>query len=211
MKKSFLFIGVLAIASFVTISCKKKTTTPAATPTPSAPAPLTANSTPQVSYSLNGTTHSYVANGSSIESSLGSNKSLNSSGGLSTAIYSSDLDNGSNIDYLAINKGTMSFMGSQPDSTSFKNFFTVGTKSYSNAAANGIEITMSDATGTWSTSNGTQPSTSSFSIDAVQQVWALGYQDIKFKASFTCTLYDVNGANPRVLTNGVYVGAFENN
>jgi hypothetical protein len=213
MKKVFAIVFALSLGSLVMLSCKKKTTTtttPAATTTPT-PAPLNASSTPQVSYSLNGSTHSYVANGSTIESSVNTSKNLNSSGGPSTCIYSSDLDDGNSVEYLQVNKGTMSFNGSQPDSTSYKTFFAVGTKTYSKAAANGIEITMSDASGTWSTSTGTQPGTSTFSIDAIQEVWVLGYQDIRFKASFTCTLYDINGANPRVLTNGVYVGAFENN
>jgi ribosomal protein S4E len=111
--------------------------------------------------------------------------------------------------YLEIDRGTLSFWGSVPDTTTFKNYFTTGSIAYSVNAANGIQIIMSDTGATWSTSNGSQTG-STFSIVAVKEQWISGNQYIKFLANFNCTLYDQNGLNPKTITNGVFLGYFEN-
>jgi hypothetical protein len=69
---------------------------------------------------------------------------------------------------------------------------------------------MYDGTTAWSTSTGTQPAGSTFSFTAVKEQWQLGSQYMKFVANFSCTLYDPNGANPKTITNGVFVGYFGN-
>ena len=73
---------------------------------------------------------------------------------------------------------------------------------------------MYDASGTaWSTSLGAGTQTAStFSVVSVQQQYLSGpYGDqyMKFMAKFSCTLYNASGTS-KSLTNGVFVGYFEN-
>ncbi|MBK7432038.1 MAG: hypothetical protein IPI62_14265 [Bacteroidetes bacterium] len=48
-----------------------------------------------------------------------------------------------------------------------------------------------------------------FTIDERQGQDILGYYSVRYKASFSCKLYDGSG-NTIDLTNGVIVGSFEN-
>lgn len=214
MKKAFAFISLLTVASLIAISCKKSSTTSSSSSTSTSTTgsnnSVNINSTPQVSYNLSGTSHSYISNGSTIQGNNGTSKSLGTNGSASTVIYSSDIDDGNSVTYLNINKGKLTFTnGSSPDSTTFKNYFAVGSVPYSVNALNGIEITMYDGTTTWSTSTGAQTN-STFSFTAVKEQWQLGSQYMKVIANFSCTLYDPSGANPKTITNGVYVGYFGN-
>ncbi len=220
MKKTITFISIVVVASLIAISCKKKTTTttPATTSTTgtSTPPVVSISSTPQVSYNLAGTNYTYVS-GSAIEAASGASGSASSTPGVNgSKIYSADLDNGSNITYLNINWGTLSFpFGSViPDTATFRHFFTLGSKLYSPGGVNGVEVSTYDASGTaWSTSLGAGTQTSStFSVVAVQQQYLLGPsgdQYMKFMAKFSCTLYNSSGGS-KSLTNGVFVGYFEN-
>ena len=203
-------IVALLMVSLLVISCRKETTTPTPTPVPVTSAPATINSAPQVSYSINGVAvNPYISNGNTYMYGTGSIAPVNTTT-YSTKQYSASIYNVKTSQvYLEIDKGTLSFGALEPDSTTFKNYFTTGSIAYSVNAANGIQITMSDTGATWSTTNGSQTG-SLFSIVATQEQWIAGNQYIKFLATFNCTLYDQNGLNPRRITNGVFLGYFEN-
>jgi hypothetical protein len=210
MKKVFTLLCPVLLASLVGISCKQKST--ASTPSThgttgvSAPVVTTITLTPQVNYNLSGTSYTYTSNGTTI---------MDSSGSVATSpgskIYRASIYNTKNqMVCLKISRGTLWFTGSSPDTTIFKNYFSVETLPYSNNATNGVEVSMTDTTGSaWSTSKGLQTG-STFSITAVKEQWSVGMQYVKFVANFSCKLYDINGQNQKTLTNGVFVGFFGN-
>ncbi len=204
---------ILAFAlTTLVFGCKKKdNTTPAADPAPTTTGgtttgAITISSVPQATFVLDGVSKSYVSNNNTIFSG-----SSNGSSGGDNFVYGSGLDDGNAITFISIDKGTLVTGGSgYPTNAVFKAFFSTGSKSYSASAANGIEISMYDASGvSWSTSLGSQTG-STFTIDQNQDdPDLLGNYYLKVKASFSCKLYDASG-NVKVLTNGVYVGDFGN-
>ena len=208
MKKfTFLFTAIVVTLA---VSCKKdKTATPSSS-TPSSPpvATVTINSTPQFSGTINGTNYSLV-NGVTYSSGVASNKQ---GGAPSTASYASLIGNyNTNQPYLTINKGTMTFNFSMPDTASFDAFFPVSSIPFSKNNANGIDIDWIDPNGNqYSTSLGSaNQSGSAFAITAKQVTNISGYQNVKVMATFNCTLYNSTGGSV-VLTGGIYVGYFEN-
>lgn len=211
MKKVIVLFAIVIVG--LSVSCKKDNP---ATPAASTPAPvvtppsnsITINSTPQFSGTINGTSYSLV-NGSTYTSGVASNKQI---GSPSTASYASLVGNqNTNQPYFTINKGTMTFTGSMPDTASFDAFFPVTSIAFSKNNINGIDIDWIDPTGNlYSTSLGTaNQSSSAFAITAKQVTTILGYQNVKVMATFSCTLYNSTGGSI-ALTNGIYVGYFEN-
>ncbi|MBK6397927.1 MAG: hypothetical protein IPP27_06575 [Bacteroidetes bacterium] len=203
MKKIFYIIAICSVF----VSCSKKDDPE---PTPSAPV-LNYNSTPQFSVSLNGTGLSMIADGSTIESLVGSSNSLNPVPNISTGNYSYYI--GSNVNDIGIflKRGGLLFMGFPPSDSLFLSFFPTGSYNYTSDGVNGISISYFDANGIlWSTDLGTAVQTgSTFTIDERQGQDILGYYSVRYKASFSCKLYDGSG-NTIDLTNGVIVGSFEN-
>jgi len=220
MKKAFAFISLLAVASLIAISCKKSTTTSSSSSTSSTTGTTTGgglsiNSTPQVIYSSSGTNYSYITNSTgTIQSSSSVQNSASSTPGTNgREIFGASIDDGNSITYMSVNWGTLIYPSgyNRPDTATFRTYFTTGAKTYSNSAANGIEITMYDGTTAWSTSLGAQTG-STFNVDAVKQQYLLGAsgdQYMKFKASFSCKLYSSGGAS-KTITNGVFIGYFDN-
>jgi hypothetical protein len=208
-----LILTVLILSAFI-FGCKKKETTTTPAPassttgggTTTGGSTIDINSVPQATFVLDGVSKSYVSNNSTIYSG-----SSNGSSGNDNFVYGSGLDDGNLINYISIEKGTLVTGGSgNPTDAVFKAFFSVGTKSYSPSAANGIEIAMYDANGvSWSTSLGSQTG-STFTIDQIKDNPDLaGNFYLTVKVSFSCKLYNASG-NVKVLTNGVYVGDFGN-
>jgi hypothetical protein len=213
MKKNTVLLVVCAITLFA--GCKKKDDNNASpqpaqvTPTPTpTPVVVNINSTPQFTGTINGTAYSLV-NGATYTSGVSSQKQI---GSPSTASYASLIGNdNTNQPYLTINKGTMTFNGSMPDTASFDAFFPVGSYTYSMNYAKGIEIDWIDPSGNqYSTSMGSgNQSNSSFKVTAKQVSMVFGYYQVKIMATFNCTLYNISGTSI-TLTNGTYVGSFEN-
>jgi hypothetical protein len=198
-----LTVGIIALLA----SCKKKDDNNA-TPTNPPSNVVTINSTPQFTGTINGTGYNLI-NGNTYSSGVSSNKQI---GSPSKGSYASLIGNdNTNQPYLTINKGTMTFNGSAPDTASFDAFFPVGSYTYSINYANGIEIDWIDPNGNqYSTSMGTgNQSNSSFTVTAKHVSMVSGYYQVKVLATFNCTLYNSSGASI-TLTNGTYVGSFEN-
>jgi hypothetical protein len=169
---------------------------------------ITINSTPQFSGTINGTNYSLV-NGATYSSGVSSNKLI---GSPSNASYASMIGNvNTNQPYFTIYKGTIVFTGSTPDTSAFDAFFPVSAISFSQNNVNGIDIDWIDPSGNlYSTSFGSaSQSGSAFTILAKQVSTIAGYQNVKVFAKFNCTLYNSAGAS-FPLTNGIYVGYFEN-
>ena len=95
--------------------------------------------------------------------------------------------------------------------TDFKNFFAPGSFSYAAPGSlNGITIEWKDPNNKiWKSNNapGTQTG-SNFTINSSEEFIFIGVTMVKVDAVFNCTLYDDAG-NSIVVTNGKYLGAFE--
>lgn len=206
---SFAIIGLIAFAA-----CKKKTSDPEPTPAPSTttttggsttgtPATIDVNSTPQVSYSLDGTAVSMVVDGNNYHSGSGSSGSINWT-------YDSDIDDGDTKVYFNITKGTLTTSGGSPDDATFKTLFPVASAPYSVNAANGVEIAIWDSNNVmWSTSQGTgNQSGSTFNIVQTKDEQQ-GDLYVKTYITFSCKVYNAAGAM-KTITNGKYVGYFGN-
>ncbi len=209
MKKSLFYLTIAGTAALASCT-KKETTTPSTSNNTNTG--VTINSLPQFTGTINGTNYSLI-NGSVYQGGVGSSKNIGGTGAThNSASYSSYIvDNGNHG--LSIDKGTITFplTSTYPDSATFKAFFAPGKYPYSYNDTTGIEIDWTDPNGNvYTTSLGTGVETgSTFTIAAEQYANALGYQNEKVLINFSCTLYSSTGASIQ-LTNGVYVGYFEN-
>jgi hypothetical protein len=111
--------------------------------------------------------------------------------------------------YIEIKIGTFAKpTGGYPSVSEFNAFFTTGSKPYSAGAVAGVEVIWwDDAMTAWSTANGAPGG--SFKLEALQAENILGDDYMKFKAVFSCMLYDGSG-NSIELTDGLYLGYFAN-
>lgn len=212
--KLIVFVCVISALVAGSVSCKKKksSTTPTPTPTPTTPAPtaIDINHSGIAEYEVEGAKFSYPSNG--ITGGMGTSASYAASmSGTSTASYSGYYTKGSTT-YFSITKGTIKTPGiGRPGEDAFRAFFVVGNVNYSPNNVDGIVIEHTDASGTlWTTDKGNALQTGSvFKIETVKEIDA-NYQQMKIYATFNCKLYDDNG-NSKTLTNGKFVGYFENN
>jgi len=212
--KLTIFVCALFALTAANLGCKKKKSeTPvesAVTPTTPAPAVIDINHDAVTEYKVEGASFSYPSTG--IEGGMSTSASYASSmSGTSTASYSSDFS-GSSATYFSIEKGTIRTPGiGKPGEEAFRSFFVIGNVNYSPNHLNGVVIEHRDPSGTiWSTEKGSADQTGSlFKIEAIKETIA-NYQDIKVYATFNCKLYDNNG-NSKTLTDGKFVGYFENN
>jgi hypothetical protein len=217
--KKIIILSSLCLAVVFSPSCKKKkkteepapaTTTTGATPTPTA---ISVSSTPQVKFDVDGTTKSYIADGGDYNSDRGSSLSIGTP--TSSGSWSSGISKISPYkDIVDIEKGTLTYSATgHPDNTMFKNYFAVGSYSYSPAGLSIISgMTFAfwdDSNVKWSTELGTGVQTgSAFTIVEIAEENITDY-DIKVYATFNCKVYDGNG-NSKTITNGKYVGSFGN-
>jgi hypothetical protein len=217
---SRLSIAALALV-LVFSACKKKSSDPEPDPAPTttgaAPAPIDINHNPIVQYEADSKSYQYQ-NGSGVAGGMGSSASLaTSSGGTSTASYDAYYyNNNGNYTYFSVEKGTLYTPGiGRPDEAAFRQFFAVGQYNYSSTSSpallNGIVIEHRDDNGvTWVSNKGTADQTgSSFNIVSNKEETNFGDQQMKIYATFNCKVYDDNG-NSKILTNGKFVGYFEN-
>lgn len=217
---SRLSIAALALV-LVFSACKKKNSDPEPEPAPTttgtAPAPIDINHNPIAQYDTDGKTYKHQS-GSGLSGGMGSDGSLaSSSTGTSKFSYDSYYyNNSSSYTAFAVEKGTIYVPGiGRPDQDAFRQFFAVGQQAYSSASSpadlNGIVIEHRDDNGvTWKSNKGTADQTGSvFSIESSKEVISFGDQQMKIYATFNCKVYDDNG-NSKSLTNGKFVGYFEN-
>lgn len=211
--KILIFVFVLCVFTTAFTACKKKkSSTSDTTPTPTTPAPavIDINHESVVKYSVEGTAFSYPSAG--ISGGMGTSLSLASSmDETSTASYDYGFSGGT-ATYFSVAKGTIHTPGiGRPDENAFRAFFVVGNVNYSPDNLNGIKIKHRDSDGImWTTDKGSGNQTGSvFKIEAVKET-NNGYQNVKVYATFNCKLYNDNG-NSKTLTNGKFVGYFENN
>lgn len=206
-KLSLILLSLTVIASITISSCKKDDTDDNTTTTTTTP---TTNendlSIPKFTATIDGTNISYIEGTNDFEGICGTDKNIGDS---ATIIYSYEIWNNANNSSAGITKGTLvSHSGSVASTTLFNSFITTGTCSFSDNAANGIEIKWrSSPTDVWTTT-GTSQTGSSFSFAIVSYTDVLGSHYAQFKATFNCKL--TNGSTVKTLTNGVFIGAFEN-
>ncbi len=211
MKKLNYLLITFVIISLAGCSKKDNTTTPTPTPTPTG---ITVNSSWQYSAKIDGTTHANVEGSLDFQGSFGWSASLAGWPDTSSCVFGSGLNgNNSPNKSLSIDIGTAYFMGNQCDTAKFKAVIHTGSYSYTANGNNGVKISWVDANGDfWATDYGTGNQTgSSFSItDVVPVGFVLGNYELKFKATFSCKLYNYSTGASVLLTDGVYVGKFEN-
>lgn len=207
---------MIASGAFL-ISCKKKQDNPPPSSTPT-PAVIGINSDAQVQFQIdNGNLSSYIVN-NDLTNVMGTGGSIGSP--TSFKDFSSGFHyNSSSVSVIDITKGTISYVGTgKVDSTTFVNYFSPGSYSFSPVTSPTISIPISGIVISWWDSNniiwktdvGTGDQTgSSFSILAVKEEEQFGDQLMKVYATFNCKLYDGNG-NSKTLTNGKLVCYFGN-
>lgn len=204
---------LILVALLAFTACKKKTSDPEPDPAPTTTTTtggsttstiptIDVNSTPQVSYSLDGTAVSYVTDGTNFFGGSGSSGNTNWT-------YDSGIDDGTNS-YFNITKGTITTAGGSPDDATFKMLFPVASAPYSVNAANGVEVSIWDSNHVqWSTSMGTGNQTgSTFNIVQTKDEQQ-NYLYVKTYITFSCKVYNAGGAM-KTITNGKYVGHFGN-
>lgn len=205
---------LILIALLAFTACKKKTSDPEPDPAPTTTTTtggtttgsnptIDVNSTPQVSYSLDGTAVSYVTDGTNYFGGSGSSGNTNWT-------YDSGIDNGNSKTYFNITKGTITTAGGSPDDATFKTLFPVASAPYSVNAVSGVEVSIWDSNDVqWSTSFGTgNQSGSTFNIVQTKDEQQ-GYLYVKTYITFSCKVYNAGGAM-KTITNGKYVGHFGN-
>jgi hypothetical protein len=212
MKKLIYLCLVLAIVS----SCKKDSDNDTPAPTNNTgnnnnngSGTITINSPDQVSMKIDGVPTSKVADGINISADVGSYGNMDTPPDTSYGVYGSSLNSVSIAEtYISIDKGRLYFLGWPASNTAFKTFFNPGAYSYATTPELGITISMYQNGVGWSTNNGSQ-SGSTFNITDMQEVTAGGSYGVKIRCTFSCKLYDSLG-NVKTITEGIYVGHFEN-
>lgn len=213
--KTKIFFWSLIILSFIAItSCKKEeaekieTNTSTSTTT----SPITANSTPQVKFSIGSANFSYVE-GKTIDGNI-INTAYSTSAGWGGSYDTSSLVTGWFIGYddtafvwhniMSVDFGTLKQIGGI-EFDDLKNFITLKKYEFSPDAKNGVEVTYFDEY-YYSTDSVLQSAGNEFEItEVVEAVDALGEQYLKFKAIFNCDLK--NGTQTIEIRNATIVGS----
>ncbi|HNS13192.1 MAG TPA: hypothetical protein PKM97_11315 [Bacteroidia bacterium] len=210
MKKINLTLLVIAFLGLLSCSKNEKDTV---SPSPAPSTTINVNSPSQYSIVFDGTTYSHIDGVQDFQESVGWSSSLATFPDTSSTTFSSGLENiNSNIESFYIELGRVYFLGNEVDTSVFKSFLQTGARNYSVDPANGVSIGFTDPSGTyWSSSLGS--ANQNGSLFSITEYKALGmvlwsYQ-VKIKATFNCKVYDFNG-NVKTVTDGVYVGVFEN-
>lgn len=204
MKKTkfFLVLVLTLVVTIVLSSCKKDDTDPdPVTPTPN-PNDLTIE---KFTGTINGASVSYIIDGTNdYESMVGCSKLSDQDS--SITIYQSHI--GNETKDISISKGTLVSTNYTPDYAEFIAFIKIGSCVFSDEAANGIEIKWVDGQGNDWTTTGTSQVGSNFNFAIVNYQEIFGSNYAIFKATFNCKLHCGNSTIS--LTNGIYIGSFEN-
>lgn len=173
---------------------------------------ITINSNAQVWMKIDGNVYSKIVEATNtISSGVGADKEIAGFPDTSSAIYASFLyDDNTLNSYFSIDKGELIFLGGEPDTTTFKNFFNPGNYSYTAGALNGIVIAYYDSNNErWSTDQGSGDQTGSiFTITEIKTNNVFDYT-VTVRVTFNCKVYNNTGQS-KTLTEGVYIGGFAN-
>lgn len=213
---------LILIALLAFTACKKKTSDPEPDPAPttttttggtttgSTPS-IDINSAPQVSYTMDGTTFSYLGDGVSYIGSFGNGGNAQTNG----KIYVSFIGRIPDGKYMiTITKGELvPAFGNTVSDSEFKAFFPLTSIPYSPDATNGINIEIKDANDVlWTSYYGTDQTGSTFNIvqtrdEQQNNPYTPNYPYTKTYITFSCKVYNASGAM-KTITNGKYVGHF---
>lgn len=206
------FVALLFGALLMVQSCKKDEPEPIPLPTPIAQQPwdvaFTESSDPYFTATINGNLIQKTGNESSgFSFSIGSESHVSFGSGLS--------DDAANF-IAGVDIGRLYLpSGGYPDSEALRMYARTGSYSFGipelpNATTYHADVQYQDASGVnWSSYFGTgiQGPSASFSISDTLHINFLdGTKGVKFKANYSCTLYNLDGTASMPLTNGVYVG-----
>lgn len=146
----------------------------------------------------------FIASSSNFQPGVGSS---GSSGATSTKSYQSSIFNLSTGDGATLSIGEIQYSGTSfPSNAMFQSLFTQGDQNYSVDSKNGVEVSIVLNNEIWSSSEGTADQTgSNFKFTQISDKG----NSVEVKATFSCTLYDDSG-NSKALTNGEFIGLFEN-
>jgi len=126
--------------------------------------------------------------------------------GETSCVYISTFQTVGQINNVNIKMGTAVYDIDHPETNAnFDSFFAVGSRPYSNNAANGAYFAVRDKVGTEWNSNGDQTG-SAFTIDAINPVELGGYYNEKVKITLNCKLYA--GSLSKNLSNATLVCYF---
>ena len=208
MKKITLVIACMAL---IFAGCKKDKDEP--TPAPVTPPALNANSTPQVSFKMDGTSYLYKE-GTLYSSGVGSSHNISSTGDSSSVAYGSSMDDDASGDVIfSIDLGFLKYMGMLPTKTQFDNLFKTGSYNYvmDTQYNKGVGAYFVSGTNFYSTVGifNSNQTGSAFNIVDVKPWTILGADGVNVMINFNCKFYDMFGG-VHTVTEGVYIGAFEN-
>jgi hypothetical protein len=212
MKKTKSILALVLLASVFTF-CKKDDPAPEPEPEPVAPVNpgIGVNSTYQTEFTLDGTNYKYEVGKDSILSTKTNDKVQVSISSKKAVYHSAFVYGVKQKPRFKVSKSWLTINDdAYPAEQSFRNYFMPSAVGFSTGNVDGIRLSWIDATGKeWATdkSSGDQ-STSEFKIVANKEV-KNAYQEMIIYATFNCKLYDDNGAS-KTLTNGKFVGTFEN-
>lgn len=202
----------IAVMTGVLLTGCKKEDDPAPVPTPT-PETVTINSSLRATFKVDGNAVSILET-FDVGHVVSNHSNIGVFPSFSTSAYGSGFYNSTSLsDVFDLDKGTLIYQGSEPDSTPFVAFFNNGSYPYadlSNLSENGVTIAYYINGEKWSTDQGTADQTgSTFTISdkkAFDDGW--GTLSIKILANFKCKLYNSSGGVKNV-TDGVYIGSFE--
>ncbi len=202
MMKKQLILLIFGLA--VLAGCKKDSdnnSTPA----------LTVDSAPQAKFKIDGTDVSVVET-ADITNSTSKSASLAIPPDSSSASYGTGFyDDANSTDVFGVDVGRLEFLGNMPTDADFEALL-LGSKNYISDpdVFNGVALYYYINGVKWATNLGTGIQTgSTFTFTDQKTQTSLGFTNVTVLANFNCTLYDGAG-NSKVVTDGVFVGAFEN-
>ena len=206
MKKAKYLSLLLLAMTLIVVSCKKKKDQEVV-PEPEV---VSINSSLRTSFKLDGTAVFYGESTADFYASTGYSGSTG--GGAFHKNYSSFVGLFNDVG-LTISKGilTVPTGSSFPPNATFKNFFVAGNYNFSPSYdSTGIIIEYNDGTDTWSTKLGSGNQTgSSFKIVESRNELASPYT-MKVYVTFNCKLYSFSTGAVKTVTDGVFVGGYEN-
>lgn len=149
----------------------------------------------------------YMSTTSGYQNNTGSDKNIPPPGeGMSSASYTSAVVNSSETKGLGIGKGILQFNGTQPERLEFNAFFAKGIVPFQTENdKQGIVLGWLNNGEYWSSDLGDQTG-SSFTINDISE----NIFGMTIKASFSCKLYSSDGSRSIVVSNGEYVGQYNN-
>ena len=161
---------------------------------------------------IDGASFEFSLDDSNTTSAFDSNLSIAVPPDNSTGFYGYGFENNTTGKGIDINFGKLSFLGSVPDSNSFKAMFSVSSKSYlvnENSTFMGIEVRYSDGAGNMFSSYNANQSGQTFNVTSRSSAKALNGDDlVVVKAAFSCRLKNIISSQEIIISNGAFYGRF---